>query len=137
MAFWLLKSEPDTWSWDDQVRKGTEPWTGVRNHQAAGFLRAMQAGDMAFFYHSRSGREIVGIVEITGGARPDPTDPMHRFVCVDVTARRALCHPVTLLVLKSDPFFSDMLLLRQPCLSVMPVEARHWKAVCQLGETEP
>ncbi|NKD55662.1 MULTISPECIES: EVE domain-containing protein [unclassified Haematospirillum] len=136
MGFWLLKSEPDSWSWDDQVCVGTEPWTGVRNHQAAGFLRAMQAGDMAFFYHSRSQRMIMGLVEVVRTAYPDPTDPTGRFVSVDVAARCALRVPVMLSGLRDDPFFAGMLLLRQPRLSVMPVDPDHWEAICKMGDAD-
>lgn len=133
MSLWLMKSEPDAWSWSDQVAKGTEAWTGVRNHQAAGYLKAMRVGDRAFFYHSTTGREIVGIVRVTREAYPDPTDASGRFVCVDVTAGRAFPRPVPLAVIKADPAFSDFALLRQARLSVMPVAPDHWQALCRLG----
>lgn len=133
MAFWLLKSEPETWSWDQQVSKGTEAWTGVRNHQAAGFLKAMHPGDQAFFYHSNTGKAVVGIVTITRAAYPDPTDPTGRFVCVDVTAGAALPQPVPLAQIKQHPDLADMLLLKQARLSVMPVTDAQWATLCKMG----
>lgn len=133
MPLWLMKSEPETWSWDQQVSKGTEAWTGVRNHQAAGFLKAMRCGDQAFFYHSNTGRAVVGIVTVVREAYPDPTDPTGRFVCVDVTADRALPHPVTLAEIKTRPDLAAMALLKQARLSVMPVTEAAWAAVCRMG----
>lgn len=133
MAFWLVKSEPDVWSWSQQAAKGVEPWTGVRNHLAARHLRAMRAGDRAFFYHSNTGRAIVGLVEIVREAYPDPTDEGGRFVAVDVKAGPALEAPVTLAALKSDPFFADFALIRQPRLSVMPVTSAQWARICGMG----
>lgn len=134
MAYWLVKSEPFKWSWDDQVRAKTTAWDGVRNHQAANNLKAMQIGDKAFFYHSNEGKEIVGIVTITGTARIDPTDPEGRFVVVDVTADRAVKKPVTLADLKADPRFADLALIRQSRLSVVPVSDAHWAAICEMAE---
>ncbi len=133
MSFWLIKSEPEVWSWAQQVAKGVEPWTGVRNHLAAKHLKAMRIGDRAFFYHSNTGREIVGIVEIVREAYPDPTDESGKFVAVDVKAVEPLAKPVTLAALKSDSFFADFALIRQSRLSVMPVPLAQWDRICMLG----
>ena len=133
MKYWLLKSEPSTWSWDDQVKKKVTNWDGVRNHQAANNLKAMTAGDRAFFYHSNEGKEIVGIVEIVKEAYPDPSDDKGRFVMVDVRALEALPRPVTLAQIRDTPALQDMALIRQSRLSVMPVSAPEWKAICRLG----
>ncbi|MDO9711107.1 EVE domain-containing protein [Paracraurococcus lichenis] len=133
MATWLVKSEPDAFSWDQQVQNGTEPWTGVRNALAANNLKAMRKGDRAFFYHSNEGREIVGIVEVAREAYPDPTDETGRWVCVDMKAVGPLPRPVTLAAIKADPDFADLALVRQSRLSVMPVGAAHWAKLCALG----
>lgn len=133
MAYWLLKSEPATWSWNDQICQDKEAWTGVRNHQAARFLKTMQRGDQAFFYHSGKKPAIVGIVQIITCSYPDPTDTAGRFVCVDVQAQKALSRVVTLTTLKENSMFSNMLLLRQPRLSVVPVSEECWRAICELG----
>lgn len=133
MSFWLIKSEPEVWSWAQQVAKGVEPWTGVRNHLAARHLKAMRIGDRAFFYHSNTGREIVGIVEIVREACPDPTDESGKFVAVDVETVQPLARPVTLAALKSDPFFADFVLIRQSRLSVMPVTSAQWERICAMG----
>lgn len=134
MSFWLVKSEPEVWSWAQQVAKGVEPWTGVRNHLAARHLKAMRVGERAFFYHSNTGREIVGIVDIVREAYPDPTDESGRFVAVDVRAAEPLARPVTLSALKSDPFFADFVLIRQSRLSVMPVTPAQWERICAMGK---
>ena len=134
MATWLVKSEPDAFSWADQVRKGTEPWTGVRNAQAAIHLRAMRPGDRAFFYHSNIGKEIVGVVEVVREAYPDPTDETGRgWVCVDMRALAPLPRPVTLVAIKAEPALADLALVRQSRLSVMPVEPAHWAMLCRMG----
>lgn len=133
MAYWLLKSEPATWSWDDQIHQDKEPWTGVRNHQAARFLKMMECGDHAFFYHSGKKPAIIGIIQIVNSAYPDPTDTTGRFVCVDVQAQKPLPHAVTLTTLKENSMFSNMLLLQQPRLSVVPVSEECWRAICELG----
>ena len=134
MAYWLFKSEPETWSWDQQQKKkGAEPWNGVRNHQAANNMKAMKKGDLGFFYHSGDERRIVGIVEVTREYHPDPTDDSGRFGMVDVTARDAFKTPVTLAEIKADPQFKDMTLVKFSRLSVQPVSAAHWKALCKLG----
>ena len=137
MAYWLLKSEPGTWSWDDQVRQGTEHWDGVRNHQAANNMKAMRLGDRAFFYHSGDTREVVGIVEVVREYYPDHTDPSGRFGMVDVRAVRPLAKPVGLKAIKADPQLQDMLLVRHSRLSVSPVSEAQWRRICALGETAP
>lgn len=133
MQFWLMKSEPDVWSWAQQVKKGIEPWTGVRNHQAAKNLRTMALGDKAFFYHSNEGREIVGVVTIVKTAYPDPTDETGKFVCVDVKADVPMPKPVTLAQVKADPKLKDMALIKLSRLSVQPVTDAEWKYICKLG----
>lgn len=129
----LVKSEPDVFSWDDQVRNGVEPWTGVRNAQAAKFLRAMAAGDLAFFYHSNIGKEIVGVVEVVRTAYPDPTDETGRWVCVDVKAVRPVARPVGLAAIKAEPRLAEIALVRQSRLSVMPISAAHWEVLCGMA----
>ena len=119
--------------WDQQVARGVEPWTGVRNHQAAANLRAMRLGDQAFFYHSNIGREIVGIVEVVREAYPDPTAESGSWVAVDMRAVRALRRPVTLAEMKTDPALEGFLLLRLSRLSVVPVPAAHWRHIVQLS----
>ena len=108
MAYWLVKSEPGTWSWDDQVRDDVAEWDGVRNHQAALNLKSMKVGDRAFFYHSVNEKQIVGIVEIVKEAYPDPSDPAGRFVMVDVKALRPFKQPVTLAEIKAEPRLEEI-----------------------------
>ena len=136
MAFWLMKSEPGTWSWDDQVRDGVAEWDGVRNHQASNNLKAMQPGDLAFFYHSVNEKRIVGIVEVVKTYYPDPSDPSGRFGMVDVKAVRPMARPVTLAEIKAEPRLADLALVRQSRLSVMPIEDEHWRLLCAMGETD-
>ncbi|MBL9029549.1 MAG: EVE domain-containing protein [Caedimonas sp.] len=133
MKYWLMKSEPSTWSWQDQVQKGIEHWTGVRNYQACSYMKEMRKGDLAFFYHSVSERKIVGIVEIVKEYHPDFTDETGKFGMVDVQAVRALPQPVTLAQLKADSRFSHLRLLRQSRLSVMPVDEPSWKIILEMG----
>lgn len=133
MNYWLVKSEPDAFSWSEQVENGVEPWTGVRNHAAKNNLRAMRTGDRAFFYHSNEGREIVGIVEVVREAYPDPTAESGSWVAVDVKAIAPMPNPVTLAAMKSDPALEGMALIRQSRLSVSPVSPAHWRHICQLG----
>ena len=128
-----MKSEPDAFSWDDQVRKGIEPWTGVRNALAARHLREMRRGDRAFFYHSSTGKEILGVVEVVREAYPDPTDPSGRWVCVDVRAAGPMPRPVALAAIKAAPALADIALVRQSRLSVMPVSPMHWAMLCRMG----
>jgi predicted RNA-binding protein with PUA-like domain len=135
MAYWLVKSEPDAWSWDQQVKagaKGTE-WTGVRNHTAKLNLMKMKKGDRAFFYHSNEGKEIVGIAEIIKEHYPDPSDASGKFVCVDIKADKPLKTPVTLDAVKTDKKLANMALLKLSRLSVQPVTAEEWKIVCKMG----
>lgn len=135
MAYWLFKSEPGTWSWDDQVaagKKGAE-WDGVRNHQAKNQMLAMKKGDLGFFYHSVNEKRIVGIVEIVAEAHPDSTDPEGKWMCVDVAAREPLPEPVTLQQVKAEPELTDMALIKQSRLSVQPVEPDAWEHICRMG----
>jgi predicted RNA-binding protein with PUA-like domain len=134
--YWLVKSEPEAFSWDQQVAHGVEPWTGVRNHSARLNLRAMKRGDRAFFYHSNTGREIVGVVEVAREAYPDPTvEPGERgdWVCVDMRAVGKMPRPVTLAQMKADPALEGMALLRQSRLSVAPVTEAEWRHISALG----
>ncbi len=131
MNTWLVKSEPDAFSWQQQVERGTEPWTGIRNHQAKRHLQAMRLGDLAFFYHSSQGREIVGIVEVIKESYSDPTAPT--WACVDMRTVGPLPRPVTLADIRALPELRDMALVRQPRLSVAPVERSHWDRICTLG----
>jgi predicted RNA-binding protein with PUA-like domain len=131
--YWLVKSEPDAFSWDQQVANGVEPWTGVRNHLAKLNLKAMRRGDRAFFYHSNIGKEIVGVVEVVKEAYPDPTAESGDWVSVDMKAVGPVPHPVTLLAIKADPVLADLALVRQSRLSVVPVSPAHWAHLCKLA----
>ena len=135
MNYWLVKSEPSSWSWDQQVAKGAkgEPWTGVRNHTAKQNLEKMKKGDLAFYYHSNEGKEIVGIAEIIKEAYPDPTDKTEKFVCVDIKADKPLKTPVTLAAIKADKKLAEMDLVKYSRLSVQSVTLEQWKHVCKLG----
>lgn len=133
MNHWLIKSEPDAFSWDQQVKNAIEPWTGVRNHLAKRHLKEMRKGDLAFFYHSNIGREIVGIVKIVREAYPDPTSADGDWVCVDVAAVKPLKRPVTLSEIKADGRFKDLALLKYSRLSIAPVEAAYWDMLCEMG----
>lgn len=133
MAYWLVKSEPSTWSWDDQVKAKVTNWSGVRNFQAAANLKAMKKGDRAFFYHSNEGKEIVGIVEVVKEAYPDPSDESGKFVMVDVKAVGKMPKPVTLAQVKATSSLKDMALIRLSRLSVQPVTEKEWSAVCRMG----
>ena len=139
MAYWLFKSEPATWGWDDQVAKGDEgeEWDGVRNYQARNFMREMAVGDLGFFYHSQTEKAVVGIVEVCAAAHPDSTTDDDRWECVDIRAVRPFVAPVTLDDIKADERLSDMVLVRNSRLSVQPVTAEEWKIVCGLGKTDP
>ncbi len=136
MAYWLLKSEPGTWSWDDQVKKGTEHWDGVRNYQAANNMKAMKIGDLAFFYHSVNEKQIVGIVEVVKLYYPDHTDKSGRFGMVDVKAVKPVEEPVTLARIKAEPELQDMPLVKQSRLSVSPVSAKEWKHILKMAKTK-
>src|ERR1700740_465480 len=135
MNYWLVKTEPSAWSWDQQVAKGAkgEAWTGVRNHTAKQNLEKMKKGDLAFYYHSNEGKEIVGLAEITREAYPAPTDKSGVFVCVDIKADKPLKTPVTLAAIKADKSLADMALVKYSRLSVQPVIAEEWKIVCKMG----
>ena len=137
MNYWLMKSEPSTWSWRDQLAKGEdgEGWDGVRNHQASNNMKAMEIGDLAFFYHSVNEKQIVGIVEVCQLYHPDPTDASGRFGMVTVKALASMRRPVTLAEIKADERLADMALVRQSRLSVTPVSAEHWHILMDMGET--
>ena len=136
MAYWLYKSEPFKWSWDHQVEAGAKGtfWNGVRNHSAKLNMIAMKKGDQGFFYHSNEGKEIVGIVEVTREAYPDPTaEPGEPWVVVDLKAVKAMPRPVTLAHVKAEPRLAKMSLVTSMRLSVQPVTPEEWKIVCELG----
>jgi predicted RNA-binding protein with PUA-like domain len=135
MNHWLFKSEPESWSWDQQKAKGAkgEPWSGVRNFTAAKNMREMKKGDRGFFYHSGKDRSIVGIVEVIGEYRPDPTDEKGQFGLVDVKAVADVPTPVSLDEIKLNPKLKDMILVKFSRLSVQPVTAAEWKTICALG----
>ena len=136
MAYWLFKSEPGAWSWDDQARDGVAEWDGVRNYQANNNMLAMRLGDKAFFYHSVNEKRIVGVVEVVKEHYLDPTDRSGRFGMVDVKAVRAVKTPVTLAEMKADPRLENLALLRQSRLSVAPVSDREWKIICAMAGIE-
>ncbi|MFP4450171.1 MAG: EVE domain-containing protein [Rhodosalinus sp.] len=133
MRYWLFKSEPSTWSWDDQVAKGDagEEWDGVRNYQARNMMREMSVGDRGFFYHSQSEKALVGIVEVIAEAHPDSTTDDQRWECVDIKAVAPLPRPVTLDEIKADDRLADMALVRNPRLSVQPVTEAEWRILCE------
>jgi|ERR1700728_4692656 predicted RNA-binding protein with PUA-like domain len=135
MAYWLFKSEPETWSWDQQKAKGAkgEPWSGVRNFTAANNMKAMKKGEYGFFYHSGDAKEIVGVVEVIGEYRPDPTDEKGKFGLVEVKAVKDVPKPVTLAAIKADPRFKEMSLVKFSRLSVQPVTTEEWKRICSMG----
>lgn len=139
MNYWLIKSEPNTWSWDDQVKAGDrgEHWDGVRNYQASNNMKAMKLGDYCFFYHSVKEKRIVGIVEVCKEYYPDHTDPKGRFGMVDVKAVRPFQQPVSLEDIKAEPRLADLALLKQSRLSVMPIDSDAWKIICGMGNTAP
>lgn len=137
MAYWLFKSEPGAWSWDDQVAKGAvgEGWNGVRNHQAANNMKAMAVGDRGFFYHSVDEKRIVGIVEVIETYHPDPTDASGRFGMVTIKAVKPVDKPVTLADIKAEPRLEGFALVRQSRLSVVPVTDEQWALLCAMAET--
>ena len=137
MAYWLMKSEPGAWSWEDQVKDGTAEWDGVRNHQASNNMKAMKKGDKAFFYHSVNEKRIVGIVTIAKEYYPDPTDKSGRFGMVDVKALRPFKKPVTLADVKGEPRLENLALVRQSRLSAMPISDDEWQLICVMVETKP
>ena len=137
MRYWLLKSEPSNWSWQDQQARGDagEGWDGVRNHQASNNMKAMEIGDLAFFYHSVNEKQIVGIVEIIELYHPDPTDGNGRFGMVTVKAVKSMAQPVTLADIRADERLQDMALVRQARLSVTPVSQSEWQIILEKGAT--
>ena len=137
MAYWLLKSEPGTWSWEDQIKKGDEGegWDGVRNYQASNNMKRMEIGDLAFFYHSVSEKSIVGIVEIIEKYQPDPTDLSGRFGMVVVKALKSFNRHVSLSDIKSNQDLQDISLVKQSRLSVMPIVEKHWEIILKMGKT--
>lgn len=137
MQYWLFKSEPGAWSWDDQVRKGTEHWDGVRNHQASNNMKAMKVGDRGFFYHSGEERAIVGVVEVVREYYPDHTDKSGRFGMVDVKTVMPVKTKVTLAQIKAEAKLADLALVRQSRLSVVPVSPAHWKLICRMAGVAP
>ena len=134
MNFWILKSEPDVYSYDDLVKQGLGTWDGVRNYQARNNLKAMQKGDLAFFYHSNIGKEIVGIARIEQEAYPDPTVDDERWVAVNVVAEKKLANPVSLVQLKSDPSINHIALVKHSRLSVIPIDKQDFDYIIRLSE---
>ena len=139
MSLWLMKSEPDVFSWDELVKKGKtgEPWTGVRNFTARENLKSMKKGERAFFYHTGDEKQVVGIIEIIKEAYPDKTDEKGVFVCVDTRAVEPFAKPVTLATIKADAKLKVMVLAREPRLSVQPVTPEEWKTICRMGGVKP
>jgi predicted RNA-binding protein with PUA-like domain len=137
MAYWLFKSEPSSWSWDDQMAAGAAGtgWDGVRNYQAANNMKAMALGDLGFFYHSVDEKRIVGIVQVSALYHPDPTDATGRFGMVDVKAVQPVTTPVTLAEIKANPALEGFALIRQSRLSVVPVQPDHWQMIMAMTET--
>ena len=135
MRYWLFKSEPSTWGWDDQKSKGDagEEWDGVRNYQARNHMREMSVGDLGFFYHSQKEKSVVGIVEVIAEAHPDSTTDDERWECVDIKAIKDVPTPVTLEQIKSTESLSEMVLVKNTRLSVQPVREDEWNIICQMG----
>mgnify|MGYP001426294096 FL=1 len=134
MSYWLFKSEPSTWSWDDHEKKGTEHWDGVRNYQANNNMKKMKVGDLGFFYHSVKEKKIIGIVEVVKEHYPDHTDKSGRFGMVDLKAVNRVKKPVTLSEIKDNPRLSDMVLVNNSRLSVQPVSDSEWSEICRMAE---
>jgi len=137
MAYWLVKSEPGTWSWDDHVKAGVAEWDGVRNYQACNNMKAMKIGDKAFFYHSVNEKQIVGTLKVAKLYYPDPTDKSERFGMVDFKALKPLKTPVTLADVKADERLHNLALIKQSRLSVMPIGDKEWEIICQKGGIKP
>ena len=137
MAHWLVKSEPNAWSWDDHVKAGVAEWDGVRNHQANNNMKEMTIGDKSFFYHSIDEKQIVGVLEVVKEHYPDHTDVTGKFGMVDFRALFPVKKPVSLANIKADKRLSDFLLVRQSRLSVLPVKDKHWKIICKMADIEP
>ncbi|MEO0655435.1 MAG: EVE domain-containing protein [Pseudomonadota bacterium] len=139
MKYWLFKSEPSTWSWDQQVAKGDvgEEWDGVRNYQARNMMRSMSVGDRGFFYHSQSEKAVVGIVEVIAESHPDSTTDDDRWECVDIKAIAPMSTPVTLEMCKGEPRLAQMVLVNNTRLSVQPVTEDEWRIICDMGKYRP
>ena len=135
MKYWLIKSEPNTWSWDDQIKENIAMWDGVRNYQARNNLMSMKVNDLCFFYHSVNEKKIVGIVSITKEHYTDPTDKTKKFVAVDVKTKKTLKNPITLKQIKKEKKLSHLALVKQGRLSVMPIDKISWDLICKLGGT--
>ena len=133
MKYWLLKSEPNTWSWDNQVKEGASMWDGVRNYQARNNLKEMKKNDLCFFYHSVTERSIIGIVKVVKEYYPDPTDKTGRFVVVDVKATKKLKNPVSLDQIKENSKLKDIALVKQSRLSVMPLKKTEWEIIIKMS----
>ena len=135
MRYWLFKSEPNAWSWDDQAAEGAEgePWDGIRNYQARNNMREMRVGDLGFFYHSVNEKRIMGVVEVIREIHPDPTTDDPRWECVDVAAVAPFPRPVTLAEIKAEPRLAEMMLVKNTRLSVQPVRPEEWRIVCEMG----
>ena len=133
MKYWLLKSEPDAWSWDNQVNEGASMWDGVRNYQARNNLKEMKKNDLCFFYHSVTEKSIVGIVKVVKEYYPDPTDKSGRFVVVDVKATKKLKNPVSLDQIKENSKLKDIALVKQSRLSVMPLKKTEWDIIVKMS----
>jgi len=136
MVYWLIKTEPHTWSWEDQVKKEVTFWDGVRNYQASNHLKAMTLGDLCFFYHSGEERQIMGIVEVVKTYYPDLSDPLGRFGMVDVKVLKPFPRPVTLKEIKGDPRLQHLALVRQSRLSVMPIDDTSWEILMQMDNAD-
>ena len=136
MNYWLIKSEPNTWSWEDQIKKKITMWDGVRNYQARNNLKKMRNGDLCFFYHSNIGKEIVGIVEVIKEAFLDPTDKKKMFVAVMVRFKRKLKNPIKLENIKKNSSLSEIPLIKQSRLSVMPIDSKSWKIILKMSSID-
>lgn len=137
MAYWLAKSEPGAWSWNDHLKKGVEHWDGVRSHQACNNMKAMKIGEKAFFYHSVKEKQIVGVMEVVSDYYPDHTDKSEKFGMVDFKALYSLKSPVTLAYIKADERLQELALVRQSRLSVCPIGDEEWRIICELGGIDP
>jgi predicted RNA-binding protein with PUA-like domain len=137
MSYWLVKSEPNAWSWEQHVAVGVEPWDGVRNYQAANNMKAMKVGDRALFYHSGAERQVVGVLEVVREYYPDPSDASGRFGMVDFKALHPFARPVSLAEIKADGRLDHIALIRQSRLSVMPLDADAWRIIAEMGGIAP
>jgi len=133
VKYWLLKSEPSTWSWDDQIKEKISMWDGVRNYQARNNLMSMKVNDLCFFYHSVNEKKIVGIVSVSKEYYIDPTDKTKKFVAIDVKTKKSLKNPITLKQIKKEKKLSHLALVKQSRLSVMPIDKISWRLICKLG----